>query len=245
MKRVVLTLFAIAITFIAGCSTSVHRSAVSKQDFKTQIKTVALTDLVLPDALQHRQDVSSYYLEQIRQTFARNDIQVIAPEEYYSVFNEIRDANGGFFNAQTGQRDDEKFAKVQRETLARLRQTHNIDAVLYHDIRVRNANFGQYRAEWDGQSEAYEKNNSDVANFFSSMVQQTSGRLPAISYLVFIEDVSAKELYMGAGGIQLVSKLNDKDKFEPLPVAELLQDKGSMAFSVTEALRKLLDEKQN
>lgn len=245
MKRVVLTVLAIAITFIAGCSTAVHRSSVSKQDFKMQVKTVVLTDLVLPDAMQHRQDVRSYYLKQIKEIFAKNNIQVVEPEVYYSAFNAIRDANGGYFNAQTGQRDDEKFAKVQRETLARLKQTHNIDAVLYHDIRVRNANFGQYRAEWDGQSEAYEKNNSDVANFFSSMVQQTSGRLPAISYLVFINDVNAKELYMGAGGIQLISKLNDKDKFEPLPIAELMQDSNTMAYSVTEALRKLLDEKQS
>jgi hypothetical protein len=244
MKRVVLTLLVITIACMAGCSTAVHRSSLSKQDFKTQVKTVVLTDLNLPDALQHRQDVSSYYLQQIREIFARNNIQVIAPEVYYSVFNEMRDANGGYFNAQTGQRDDEKFAKVQRETLARLKQSHNIDAVLYHDIRVRNANFGQYRAEWDGQSEAYEKNNNDAANFFSSLVQQTSGRLPAISYLVFIKDVQAKELYMGAGGIQLVSKLNNQDKFEPLPLAELLQDSSTMAFSVTEALRKLLDEKQ-
>lgn len=244
MKRVVLTVLFIAVTFIMGCSTAVHRSSVSKEDFKIQVKAVVLTDLALPEALQHRQDVNSYYLQQIKEIFTRNGIQVVAPEVYYNTFKEIRDAHGGYFNARTGQRDDEKFTKVQRETLARLKQTHNIDAVLYHDIRVRDANFGQYRAEWDGQSEAYEKNNSDVANFFSSMVQQTSGSLPAISYFVFIKDVNAKELYMGAGGIQLVSKLNEKDKFEALPVAELLQNSSTMTFSINEALRKLLDEKQ-
>lgn len=238
MKKVFLLLLVLT---LSACTNTVHRSTVTKQDFKTNHKKVVLSRLGLPEGLRHRDDVRDFYLQALQTTLVRNGFEVVEPDIYHTVFDRIREELGGYYDPKSGELDNEKFELIKRNALKELKETHNVDVVVYHDIRVRTASFGQYRATWDGQTEAYEKNNSDMVNFLSSMVQQTSGRLPALSYLIFVEDLMLNELYMGAGGIQLLSKLNDSNKFEDLPASVLLQEHSLMSFSVNEALRKLVD----
>lgn len=227
--------------FITSCSTSLHKAQVSPADFKKNNQRIIVTRLGLPEGLRHKEQVRDIYAYKIAEIFRQNGFEVIEQDDYFTAFNHFRDQEGGFFDPVTGAYDDVKFQSIKKKTLRRLSETHKADAVVYYEIRVRTAAFGNYRAEWDGQSEPYEKNNSDTLNFLSSLVNQTSGKVGALSLFVEVENMTAENLYWGIGGVQLISKLGTLNKFESVPDEELLANDTTITFSVHEALRKLLN----
>lgn len=218
-----------------------HKAQVTPAEFKQNTKRVIVTRLGLPEGLRHKDDARDFYARKIADVFRQNGFEVIEQNEYFAVFNHFRDEEGGFFDAVTGEYDAVKFEKIKSKTLKKMGEAHQADAVVYYDVRVRTATFGNFRAEWDGQSEPYEKNNSDTLNFLSALVHQTSGKIGALSLFIEVENMAAESLYWGIGGIQLINKLGALNKFENVPDDHLLADETIMTFSVYEALRKLLN----
>ncbi len=235
----------LVLVFITSCKSTKVPTHINSKTYFTNYNAVVLTGFVLPPQLKHRADVKDHIKQKVTELFTTNGVKVIDESHYFSEFENQKKMAGGYIDEYTGKVNEDKRDAVRLAALNALKQTHGIDSVLFYDIRSRSAYFGDYRASWDGQSEPYEKNNSDVANFLSSIIFETSGKIPAISLMVFLEDVTGNELYKGAGGLQLIAKLNDDEEFESVPVKELLQDKALLNFSVEQAFKKFFKDENN
>ncbi|MCC2616829.1 hypothetical protein LJ739_11305 [Aestuariibacter halophilus] len=240
MKRIISVL--ICSFFVLSACKSTHRVAISGQEYLVNYKAIVLTGFSMPDALEYRTDIRDYYASKVTDIFESRGIKVFDESLYFDEFEKQKALAGGYIDEYTGKVDTDKRNQIRQKTLQSLRATHGIDSVLFYDLRRRTAHFGDYRAQWDGQEEPYELSNSDLTNFLSTLVANTSGKIPALSLMVFMEDMDGKELYMGAGGVQLVAKLNDDDEFESIPVDKLLRDEAKLDFSVEEAFRKLFND---
>ncbi|MCL1038015.1 hypothetical protein L2750_12730 [Shewanella submarina] len=239
MKKLI---FILSLFALVSCK-STNQASVTPAEYQNRYGNVVLTEIVIPDQLVNRPEVAEYYKENVTKLLNSKGIKVHDSNIYLTTRKEVVDEFGGYIDTFTGEVDQAKRTQIELETLARLKSNHGIESVLYYEIRQRKANFGGYRAEWDGQTEPYELNNSDVTNFLSSLVMTTTGTTSALSLIVFIEDMSASHLYTGAGGIQLTSKLNGENEFVSVPINDLFTDENIMSFSINEAFKGILNEK--
>lgn len=225
----------------ASSTKIITKTNITTQQLYQSHKKIALTEFYLPDALGERKDVEEFYSTRSLQLLKDKGFELLPPKFYKEEFEKQKKAQGGFFNSKTGQFDQQKYSLVLKSTLQNLKEKHGVDSLLRYGINIRKVQFGNFRAAWDGTSEAYEKDNSDTLNFLSSMTRDTHGYLPGLSFVVSISDLENNTLFVGAGGIELMSKLNSDDKFEDLPKSSLLNDREKLRFSFKESFSFLLD----
>jgi hypothetical protein len=121
-----------------------------------------------------------------------------------------------------------------------LRAKFNVNAILSPEIQVVAASFGGDRAKWDGTSEGVGKK-----KFWKALLGTThSGRVPALSFVVFLKDSDYTSLYVNAGGIQALDKVGPAGGFVPVPQEELFAKEERNVKAVRLALDPLLGRKK-
>lgn len=233
----------IVLSFLSACNSN-HRVKISKKEYVANHKSVLLTDLHLPKALSSKLAAKEYIEESVKTLFTDHGIVIHGPDVFNKEYDIQKRAVGGVYDPDTGEYDSKRGQLAEDRTLKVLQQKYGISSVLFYDVRVKGAKIDNFRAKWDGRSEVYEANNSDLTNFLSSLVSTTHGTIGALSLTVFLHDMNNEEMYYGAGGLQLVNKIDDDDKFIPVPVDTLLTDEKLLKFSINEAFRKLFGLKR-
>lgn len=240
MHRISIVLFSVSVIFIASCGITSDQ-AITAQSFQSSFKNVALTNMSLPPVLNERDDIAAFYQATITELFTQHGLTVLPPSLYENEFKKQNALLGSFIDPITGKRDLQQYQKIRAATFAVLAIDHQVDSVLMYDIRTRKASIGSYQATWDGQQEPFGLSSTDISNFLGTLLPNSQSSVPALSLMVYLKDNQDNQIYMGAGGIQLIAKLNSSDEFEYVPVDMLLRNQNSMAFSVKEAFRQLFD----
>jgi len=233
----------IVLSLLSACNSN-HRVKVSKKEYLTNHKSVLLTDLHLPKGLRNKLEAKEYIEENVKTLFKEHGVVIHGPSVFNKEYEIQKRAVGGVYDPDTGEYDRKRSQLAEDRTLKVLQKKYGISSVLFYNVRVKGAKIDNFRAEWDGRSEVYEANNSDLTNFLSSLVSTTHGTIGALSLTVFLHDMNDNEMYYGAGGLQLVSKIDDDDKFIPVPADALLTDERLLKFSINEAFRKLFGLKR-
>jgi len=235
-------LFALTgLTILAvGCAGSTPKTnpfAVSKQDIRDRVKTVAVATVRMDDDIPNATQAKQDFGELIANELTSLGFQVVPAAEFEKVFNRLRDEAGGFFDPNTGKADNEKYKKVQELCRREMATKFHADAVLYPTITVRMIPFSQDSASWDGVRESL-----TGAGWLEQYFGGTHyGTVPALVFCAGLYDVDNNKMYSKCGGVQLLSKLRGGG-FAKVPDQNVLTDTQRNTNAVAIVFRPLHDE---
>jgi hypothetical protein len=160
---------------------------------------------------------------------------VVVPRK---VMNELwertADRMGGLYDPKTGKADEDKRKAIREHVLHEVSASHHADSLLYFVIGGATARFEAGDAYWHGVHQAV-----STPGFWSAVAASNrSGQTNACSLYVSLEDLNGRDLYTNAGGIELLTKLQN-GQFVTVPRAEVLVVTANHARAVDIALDPL------
>lgn len=212
-------------------------------EFCNEVKTIALIPVRLPEGVLEPETVKAQFEAAIEEKLSEAGFRVLPSKAYRETEEGKARESGGYFDIKTGVLDEEKFKSIQDQTRKELRTTQSSDAFLHAAVRVVTASFYGGMVYWHGAVESISKTGKRAE-------LNKRGTIGALSLGISIEDADGKDLYTKWGGIQLLSKIEDKGKilekvkFIPVPEDEILSIKMRNAYAVEIALGNLLKEKK-
>lgn len=241
MRRVTLWPVVIAILLgMASCAKTPKGVKVrdpwvgSRDDFRRQVKIIAVANVYLPDGMQDPDPIKENFGNLLMAELRRYGFTVVRPQEYETIWNRVVAELGGLEDDSEDQRDHAKIAQAMAQTLDGLRAGFKLDAVLIPSIVVAEAPFAAGRAMWDGTTQSIKMGGAG-AGFWSGSPE---GRVGALSFSVTILSTSGETIFVNAGGIEVLSKLEGK-RFVLVPRDELFTDQLRIENSVRLALKPL------
>ena len=131
----------------------------------------------------------------------------------------MADSLGGLFDSRTGGLDSARADAVQKHVLRELQRAHGADAILYWRLVRVPAALSGGTARWDDVTEEMEKK-----GFLSKMMSPSySGRVPALSIAIVVDDSTGRSCYASRVGIAVAGKL-EKNKLVDRPSEEIFGD---------------------
>ena len=239
MLRQSLLTAALATTLIGvGCATTppYNPFKIAQEEFYGNIKTIALAPVGLPRDLEDPDPVKAKFESLVEAKLREAGFSVVPSRETAEIFDRMNKQVGGIFDPVTGKRDETKFKTIREHILREMGTKFKADAVLYPNIRLGTARFAGGQASWDGTSESL----STTGGFLGALqVGQFQGTTGALSLIVTIENIHGVDVYVNAGGIQLISKLSF-GKFVPVPRSQLFVDEARNAAAANIAVGPLV-----
>lgn len=234
-------LLAAAAALAAGCATTGKRYdpfKVPREQFYGSLKVVALAPVQAPSDLENADPIKARFAATIAARLREAGLQVVGPEEIGPILEEVRKAHPGVFDPQTGKLDQEKAKAREKEELQRIREKHpQVDALLQAGIRVVQASLVRDVASWDGVTE------SAGTSGWKSFWVTHSGRIPALSLIVWLTRADGTDLYANAGGLRVIARVDAGGKPVSIPHADLFADEQRNGQAVSLALGPLLSPK--
>jgi len=207
-SRIIYTLSIFIILITLGCATRAPYNPlkISKEDFKSNIKTIALAPITIPEEVDKlkQQQIKVKFESLIESKFRASGYVIIPSREFADISERLIKESGGFFDPTTGKRDEEKFKAAKEKTFREMQAKFKADAVLKSSIIVRQIHFYKNRAIWDGVDESVAPVKA-VERFFTG---QFDGIVPVLSFIVGIYDLNDIPLYTNIGGIQVLKRLS-------------------------------------
>ena len=227
----------IVVVVVAACAATVppyNPFKIPRTDIEGRIRTVVIVPFVTiqidsPDAV-----TTSF--EALIATKLRNAGYTVVPSAAYeAVWERAKQQIGGYFDPVTGRRDEAKFKAVRTHALREIADTEKVDATVGCIIRPVTAAFAAGTAYWHGVSEPIA-----TGGFWSRVgTGDSHGTAPALSLVIVMEGIDGQELFVNAGGIQLLQTV-EYGKFVDVPKAQLLSDAARNATAVDIALAPLV-----
>jgi hypothetical protein len=209
-------------------------------DERLAMAVVALAPLGVPRDLDDPDGVRAKFLALVADQLRSAGLEIVPPTYTAAVFDEKAAQAGGIYDPYTGKPDEAKLKAAHAAAYAELGAKFKADAVLYSDIRVVTAALDHDKAIWDGTSEGAGK--GGVWKMLLSA--SSSGRIPALSLAVRLRNMEDKDLYVNAGGIQVLVNVGMGGKAERVPRAELFANEERNVNAVRLALEPLLTPKK-
>jgi len=222
---------------LAGCAAKVPYDPfrVSREQFYPKLKVVAMAPMSAPRDLEDPDPATKKLVTLIESQLRAAGLVVIGPDETEVVWDSISSQMGGFFNPMTGEPDEVKAKTLRTQVYRELRAERSIDAMLFPAIVVVSAKLQSDHASWDGTSQGAGK-----GKFWKALLGVShSGTIPALSLLVILSDTADTDLYVNAGGIELLAKVS-ANGIVPVPREELFLDEERLDKAVRLALDPLL-----
>ncbi len=210
---------------------------IPEDQFRSKIKTVALSPVIVPDGLEKSDQVKAKFEALLDAKLRKMGFMVVPSKEYDAIWKKMMEKVGGFFDPVTGKRDDAKFKAVKSHMLREVNAKLKADAVLYSAIQVFPVQFNRNQASWHGTSESLVAGGS-LQKFFSN---QFHGTVSALSLGVDISDPNEVDMYVNWGGIQVLGRVSGWQVVK-IPAEEILTNEERNAEAVELALDPL--EKQ-
>lgn len=209
---------------------------VPREQFIPGLKVVALAPMEAPNDLENADAVKARFLATIEARLRDAGIAVIPPAEVGPILAATAEWRGGFFDPKTGQLDTAKLAGAREEALANVAAKFGrADAILVSDIRVVRAALVHDTAQWDGTSESVSTSAWKIVLGVSH-----SGWVRALSLVVRLTGSKGNNLYVGSGGIRVLSKIGVGGSSVPVPQGDLFADEERNAKAVSLALDALV-----
>jgi hypothetical protein len=230
-------LVALTLASCAPRAPAVNPFKVPQADIKAKVKVIALAPVNLPGDIDDAEPVKAKFESLITAKLTAAGYKVVPSSEYAAVWKQITESLGGFFDPLTGKRDDKKVKTAREHAVREVTAKTKADAVFDAVINVVKVNFGNNRAAWHGTTEPLMTGGA-WSSFFNGPYQGTVG---ALSLFVALSDANDVDMYLNAGGIQVLSKLSGRN-FTPVPRHELFANEARNQRAVDVALAPLLDQ---
>ncbi|HAK59561.1 MAG TPA: hypothetical protein DCO77_04150 [Nitrospiraceae bacterium] len=203
LKGIRLLMVILLSAVIGGCATipqfTKQPFKIDQAKFHADIKTIALEPLSVSEKLKQADKVEAEFEALIVAKLKEAGFSTISSKKYEKIWKMLVKKEGNLFDPQTGKKDETKIKRVRKQCMEKLSSDSHVDAVLQPRIIVSGAKFSQCKARWNGTEDEVESCSFLGSNF--------SGKVPALSLLVRIEDKNGKIAYMNAGGIHVIAKL--------------------------------------
>lgn len=240
MTRRSATVLAAAVALAAtGCASQQGAKydpfKVPRDKFYGSLTTVAVTPMRAPADLEDAGAVKAKFEAAVVAKLQAAGLKVIPPAEVGPIVDAAAAAQGGIFDPATGQVVEAKAKAAKQAALAQLEERYGADALLRVDLRVVPAVLSHDVAAWDGVTER-----AGTGFWKALLVGSHSGRIPALSVVVFLTAADGTELYAKAGGLRILGRVNAAGKQERIPHAELFADEARNAQALSLALDPLL-----
>lgn len=230
-SRMIATLVTVLIEVSCATAALSNPFKVAENEFYGKIKTIALAPIVVLANPEDPEPVKAKFESLIEARLREAGFSVVPSREVGTTWKRMSDLVGGIFDPVTGQRDESKFKTVREHVLRELNAKLNVDALLHPRIQPVTARlfsgFFSVEAKWHGASES-------VSSFC------VYGSARALSLFVTIEDVHGVNLYVNAGGIQLLETCKVGQGIVPVPRHELFANEERNGASVSIALGPLI-----
>lgn len=228
---------AVAVSGVACAPKSVPYNPfkVPRDQFYGSLKTVALAPMRAPKDLEERDEVEARFIALVESRLRRAGLRVIPSSETGPVLEAAIGAQGGLYDPATGQLDRTKSQAALREALAQLKTKYAADAMLRVDLSVVNATLSRDVARWDGATDS-----AGTGFWKAVLVGSHSGRVPALSLIARLISADGSDLYVKAGGLRVIVKVNAKGQLVPIPQSELFDDPQRNENALRIALNPLL-----
>jgi len=233
LKYFSLLFFVLALCFSPEATLLYSQSKVSQEDFHGKINVIAITPLTFPEGLVEQGTTAQKFEDLITAMLKEAGFSVVGSKIYDEIWRREAETSGGYFDPISGKADKAKLENIMTRTREQLVSKYRIDAILYPQIRKVEATFAHDSAHWHGTSEYLGRTESSS--------WRLRGTLAALSLFVRIEDNKEGEIYVKAGGIQVLSKAGFKGKFAAVPHDELLSDDKRNEWAVERALTTFIE----
>jgi hypothetical protein len=216
--------------FLGACQPKPYPALrVPLDEFKRRIDTVCYDSLRMDFDLPDRKVRVADLEAMLRNVLEEEGYKVVPPQETIRVYRETVTRQGGYFDPNSGHRNDERYELVRKRALEELGKELGCDAILIPTVAVVYAGFDPKGAQWDGMTEY--------------LGLSADGWVRALSIWVSIRDLSDEELYFGTGGIETLAVPSGElfgDDFEPVNIGDLLTNRSRNLGAVRISLRPLL-----
>jgi hypothetical protein len=209
---------------------------------------VVVAPVVLPEGLENREAEAAWFDSVIADRLTGGGYNVVPVGRYAEIWDQIVVQMGGLFDGSTGELDQDKFDIARERLFIDLTDLFDADAVLYPEIWAVEAPFSEGIASWDGTSEAMVGFGLRFLDALSAILSNDNnsglpqGTVTALSLVVIAEDMSGREVFSNAGGIQLLEKVGmDADRVSTVDGEQLLRDWPRNAKAVEIVLEPLVN----
>jgi hypothetical protein len=184
--------------------------AVSRAEVTSTIKTIAVMPVAVTTVVPDADGVAARYESQIVARLTGAGFSVIPPSAMREIRERTKATLGGLYDPMTGEPIDERFKAFSEFSVNEYRATYKFDALLGSWIIVRSAEFSLNSASWDGIDDS--TNGRSGWEIFwpfgaAAAASDYSGRIPALSFGVRLQNPNGKILYVGVGGLQVLGYL--------------------------------------
>lgn len=121
---------------VGGCATREPPTGVDHSDVRARMKTVAFAPFRSLTAIVRREQVQVAFEGRATERLIRAGVKVVAPAVWDELWRRYADDVGGVYDASTGEADEEKYAAVRNAVYRELVETHDVDGILYLEVRV-------------------------------------------------------------------------------------------------------------
>jgi hypothetical protein len=166
------------------------------------LRSVCIEDLEIPEALPEAAAREKAFVELLRAEFARANVALVAEDRTKEVYGRACRNAGGAFDAETGTAEPAQYAKARGAGLAALRRDLQCDALMTAALVVVSSVWETGVARWDGVRQALPGANG-----------QGSGTVPAVTLWIYLTDTKDREIYFGAGGVQVLMGLKKRGPY--------------------------------
>lgn len=249
MRRQCMLTITLALVLVgAGCATgppAYNPFKVSQDEIYGKVKTIVLAPVIVPVNLADPEPVKVKFESILEAKLREAGFSVVPSKEGAGIWKQMTEQVGGFFDPVSGKRDDAKYRTVREHTFRELRARFQVDAVLHPAIVPVRAQWEGLTASWDGTEESITsfgdafKEALPYALFGISVTRH--GAVGALSLVVSIEDVNGVDMYVNAGGIQLLAKISGGN-FVGVPRHELFANEERNVAAVNIALGPLVSK---
>jgi hypothetical protein len=198
------------------------------------MKTIAVSSVDLPRDFVNLPSPRARFDSLIVSVLRSEGFTVVPSAVSDSIWVHLRDSLGGYFDTYTGKLLEAKWNVVHLGTLRALKARYGAEAWLHPDIAYVGAPFKGGKVKWHG----VEQTSGAPGGVGGFLFGTKTGSVPALSFFATVEDTAGKELYSGAGGIELAARIVG-DRFVDVPRLSLLGDGGRNVTAVHLALDSL------
>jgi hypothetical protein len=242
MKRMMVGTTLLAALIAAGCAGKAYDPfRISADEFRRRVKTIAVARVVVPSGVGEL-GASAKFHPVLESRLQAAGFTVVPAEQVREVWDAKANELGGLFDQQTGAVNEAKAAALMTHVREQMKERFSADALVLPYVRRVTASFSSIpfagiSARWYGASESIVTSSVD-----NVLTPQVSGKIPALSLIVRIEDLTGTLLYSNAGGIQVVEKLKpgagafSRETFVAVPRSEIFADPQRIQQAVNYAL---------
>jgi hypothetical protein len=186
-----------------------------------------------PADLQDAEAIEAEFQALLEDELREAGLTVVPAAELLPIVNAAAAAKGGLFDPLTGERDKDKAKAVQADVFQKVEERYHPDAILQSALRVRKVPLSGDTASWDGTFEW-----GLVQSWWHA--KGWRGSLPALSVVVWLVRPDGTGLYAKAGGLRLLSKIDEDGELAAVDRSQLFTEKARNAKAVHLALDELV-----